>query len=83
MHLTHLGGPPYQFLAQTGHPVAQKMNGAENQGPNFSNFPIQMAENCRKRPNFDGPYLGNRLELVNASEPILKRRYAGPQHVLK
>ena len=25
LHLTHLGGPPYQFLAQMGHLVAQKI----------------------------------------------------------
>ena len=39
------------------------MNGAENEGPNFEDFSITMAENCQKIPNFDGSYLGNRLEL--------------------
>ena len=36
------------------------MNGVENQGPDFGDFPIQMAENSQKRPYFDGSYLGNR-----------------------
>ena len=29
----------------------------------FGDFPIQMAENARKRPNFVASYLGNRWEL--------------------
>ena len=39
------------------------MNGVENQGPDFGDFPIQMAENSKKRPYFDRSYLGNRFEL--------------------
>ena len=39
------------------------IHGGENQDPDFGDFPIQIAENSRKRPNFDESYLGNRLEL--------------------
>ena len=37
----------------------------ENQGPDFGNFPIQIAENRQKRPYFDGvrqgAHFGNRI----------------------
>ena len=37
----------------------------ENWRPIFADFPIQIAENTEKRPNFDidDPYLSNRCEL--------------------
>ena len=34
-----------------------------NWGPIFADFPIQIAENAEKRPNFDKSYLGNCCEL--------------------
>ena len=32
------------------------IHGGENQDPDFGDFPIQIAENSRKRPNFDESY---------------------------
>ena len=39
------------------------IHGGENQDPDYGDFPIQIAENSRKCPNFDESYLGSRFEL--------------------
>ena len=63
LHLSYVVGPPCQILVQTGHQWLRKLNGVKNQGADFGDFPIQIAENSRKRPYFDGSYLSNRVEL--------------------
>ena len=47
LHLTHLDGPPCQFLALTGHPVAQKTDWREKSGFRFCRFSYT---NGRKQP---------------------------------
>ena len=49
------------------------MTGVENQGPDFGDFPIQMAENSQKQPYFDGSYLGNRFDLEDKLAHFGKR----------
>ena len=41
----------------------EKLQTDQNLGPNFGYFPIQKAENARKRPIFDASYLGNQRKL--------------------
>ena len=49
-------------------------NGVENQGLDFGDFPIQIAENSQKRPYFEGSYLGNRVKLEGKWAHFGKRR---------